>query len=94
MSHVEVDHGADGLDLDEEVALVIPHLGELQQEGKVLSHVLAVRLRVLLNLKNRYIICISYVQYMYIIYILHVHNMYITKYSVMCLLLGFEFCSI
>lgn len=50
LPHVEVDHGGDRTDLNQEQAFLVTHLGELQHEGEVLRQVLTVRAHTLLNL--------------------------------------------
>ena len=53
LSHVESDEGGNAVDVNEEVALILPHLGELQQKAEIFRQVLAVRAYTVLNLKHR-----------------------------------------
>lgn len=52
VAEVEGDDAGDGLDGEQELALLLAHLGKLQQEGKVLRQVPQVLLRPVLNLKE------------------------------------------
>jgi len=52
LAHVEVDHGADGVDVNQEHALCVAHLGKVIQEGKVLHQVLAVGPHAMLQLNT------------------------------------------
>lgn len=58
LTHVEGDHGGDGVDADEEVTLLLPRLGKLQQEGEVLCQVLAVWPHTVFDLQDKYMVVV------------------------------------
>lgn len=52
VSHEEINHNGNGIDLQQVQLLIVTHLGKLIEEAEVLSQVLAMRLGSMLNLEN------------------------------------------